>query len=189
MDKRSFATAYRILVEDLLTLCEYIDPRDANRACFSHRTFELLLRSCTELENLWKSFLLNKQHGGDPNDWNVHDYAKIESQYGIELSSVEVAFVHWNDGPGLSYFLPYDGWTDQTQKPRLKWYKAYNAVKHARENNFPEASLDYVISAIGALHIALDKIFGGEAFFPQPIPGVLKQTRLGQTFLHFDIKR
>lgn len=189
MDKRSFATAYRILVEDLLTLCEYIDPCDANRSCFSHRTFELLLRACTELENLWKSYLLDKQHGGNENDWNVVDYAKIESQYAIALSSVEVAFVHWSNGPGLSYFRPYDGWANPSQSPRLPWYKAYNAVKHAREKNFAEASFENVIFAVGALHVALDCIFGGDAFFPQPIPSILKQTRLGQAFLQFDIKR
>lgn len=188
MEMRSFASAYRILVEDLLTLCEYIDPQDANLDCFSHRTFELLMRVCTELENLWKSFLREKKHRGDENRWNLLDYVKIESQYGKKLSTAEVAFVHWKCGSEMSYFQPYKGWTNEEQSTRLSWYKAYNSVKHAREKNFGKASFGNVILAFGALHVALVHFFGEKVFFPQPIPKILQHTRLEQAFVHFDIK-
>lgn len=185
---RSFATAYRILIEDLLTLCEYIDPQDVNKGCFSHRTFELLLRACTELENLWKTILIEKQHPGNPNDWTVFDYAKIESSHRIELSDVAVSFVHWKSSSAGYYFKPFEGWTDTNQNPRLSWYKAYNNVKHSRESNFCEASLLNVVCAIGALHINLHSRFGFDVFLPQPLPNPLRSCGLEQVFCHFHIK-
>ena len=191
METKSLILAYQILIEDLLTLIEYIDPQDSNRGCFSHRTFELLLRSCTELENLWKSKLIDHKHPiRQGQHWNIVDYAKLESEYAHDLSTYEVAFVHWKGQNGPDYFTPYADWTTPIQgQPRLVWYDAYNQVKHAREANFAAASLQNVIMAIGALHITLHSFFSNEIFFPQPIPSILRQTGIEKAFLHFDIRK
>lgn len=187
--EKSFSLSYRILVEDLLRLCEYIDPRDENKDCYSHRTYELFLRTCTELENLWKTILRDKGHSGDPDDWNVFDYSKIDSEHRVHVSDTEVRFVDWQTATGDGYIRPFDGWTNTGQTPRLAWYKAYNQVKHNREQCFEKASLGNLIQALGALHINLEAYYGQDVLLPRPLPSIFDVSGLGQALLHFEIRK
>jgi hypothetical protein len=161
----SLINSFECLSKDFLKLCEYIDPIDANKNCFSLRTFELLLRTCTEIENLWSIILRDKGHSGK--NWNINEYYKIESDYGLNLSSKEVTFVYWKPDSSQSYIKPFENWTTDVQNsPRLNWYKAYNNVKHDRELNFPEASLNNVRYALSALYVNLVEYFSYDIFTP-----------------------
>lgn len=164
--KISLASSFSSLCKDFLKICEYIDPIDFNKNCFSHRTFELFLRTCTELENLW-SFIL-REKGYKDGRWNINDYVKIESEYGLNLSNTEATFVYWKPDSSKEYIKPFKNWTVQPPKgtPRLSWYDAYNKVKHDRELNFQEASLDNLRHALIALYINLVAYFGYELFTP-----------------------
>lgn len=185
----SFNSAYSAITRDLVTLCEYIDPSDANKSTYSHRTYELFLRTCTELENLWKYILRDKQHPVKERDWDIFQYREIENQYGVTLSNKEVAFVYWKPDPYQNYAKPFDGWhTAQKGQSPLAWYKAYNEVKHDREMNFGKASLENVILSISALHVNLLAVFGTDVFTPQPIPRMFRVSGLA-TFNHlFHVK-
>lgn len=163
--KISLSNSFECLSKDFLKLCEYIDPIEANKDCFSHRTFELLLRTCTELENLWSIILRDKNHPGTR--WNIDEYCKIESQYGLDLSSKEVTFVYWKPDSSQGHIKPFENWVSLAQgAPRLSWYQAYNKVKHDREVNFPYASLDNVRYALSALYVNLVEYFGYDIFTP-----------------------
>lgn len=183
--QQSFSRSYRILVEDLLKLCEYIDPRDENKDCYSHRTYELFLRTCTELENLWKTILRDKGHAGNSDKWTVQEYSKIESVYNIIVSDKEVRFVDWRSKTGDGYIKPFDGWTNTNQRPRLAWYQAYNQVKHNREQRFNEASLINVITSLGALHVNLEAYYGQDVLLPRPLPPMFRVSGLTQSLIYF----
>lgn len=38
---------YKLIEDDLLSICEFIEPTDANKETYSHRIYELFLRVCT----------------------------------------------------------------------------------------------------------------------------------------------
>lgn len=185
----SFNSAYSAITRDLVTLCEYIDPCDANKLAYSHRTYELFLRTCTELENLWKYILRDKQHPVKEKDWDIFQYRQIEKLYGVNLSNKEVTFVYWKPDPYQNYAKPFYDWhtTPQGQSP-LAWYKAYNEVKHDREMNFGKASLENVILSISALHVNLLEVFGTDVFTPQPIPSMFRVSGLANFNHLFHVK-
>lgn len=172
---KSFHLAYKTIETDLATLCEYIDPRDFNKNSFSHRTYELFLRSCTESENLWK-FILEKnsyQKLQQPKPrLNINDYIEIEKQYSFVLSGKKVTFAYWNGA--LNTFEPFANWVNAS--PHLSWYEAYNVVKHNREANFGDASLYNLVQSVGALFLALWECFGHEVFFPNKPSAILGHT-------------
>lgn len=185
----SFNSAYATITRDLVTLCEYIDPCEANKNTYSHRTYELFLRTCTELENLWKFILRKNNHSVKEKDWNIFQYAEIERSYGITLSNQEVTFVYWKPYPYQNYAKPFDGWhTCSINQSPLAWYKAYNDVKHDREMNFAKASFENLILSISALHVNLKAEFGSDVFSPQPIPDIFRVSGLATWNHLFHIK-
>jgi hypothetical protein len=183
-----FKLAYRAITSDLLKLCEYVDPCQANALAFSHRTFELFLRTCTELENLWKYVLRDNNHPGPEPKWDIYSYQEVERSYGQALSNKEVIFVYWKPDP-VRYWKPFDDWLTRGRgQIVLPWYKSYNQVKHDRDANFHEASLENLITSVAALHICLQTAFGNEVFFHQPMPGMFSVSGLPEAFLLFQTK-
>jgi hypothetical protein len=145
--------AYQLLVKDFLRLLEFIDPCDNNLATYSHRLYELLLRTATEFENLCKySFHARSLLPSGRSPTNINDYKLLESSWEIEQK--EVGLLFWQP---IKYIQPFDGWS--TNLPPLAWYRAYNEVKHNREANFSYASLENVTLALAGLFLALSSEF------------------------------
>lgn len=150
LDARPHLAAFRLLLRDLERLLEYIEPVHGNQATYSHRTFELLLRSCTEFEALCKALLLHAGYSARPPDaLTVLDFRTLEPS--LRLSTVEVFALYWR--PDLLLLCPFEGWA--TAQPPLPWYSAYNAVKHNRDTAFPLASVRTVTEALGGLFAVL----------------------------------
>lgn len=76
----------------------------------------------------------------------------------MKLNEYAVKFPSY---PWLNAMQPYKNWGD-SRKPSqdLKWYDAYNAVKHNREVEFERAKLRYVFEAASACFIMLVAQFG-----------------------------
>ena len=162
MNESSFSTAYQLLVKDLLTIAEYINPSDANKTCHSHRLYELFLRACTEFENLCKSSY-EKNIGPLPDRSNITHYKQLEENWKLEKQEVGILF--WqNTNSCVEFWTPFENWSSNS--PPLKWYKAYNNVKHNRDENFSEASLENVVLAVSGLFLALHAEFEEEIFTP-----------------------
>jgi hypothetical protein len=146
--------SYRILKHDLKSIFEYIEPQNANFKTFSHRTFELLVRACIEVESLCK--LIFKQDRVElKNCGNMVRYSDLEGA--MHLSKYEIGCY------GFTYpaFIPFESFSGTERKHRSpSWYKAYNAVKHNRTENFAQASLENVIHAVGAVYVLLLAQFG-----------------------------
>ena len=62
---------------------------------------------------------------------------------------------------------PWESWGAPRSSP--SWWRAYNNVKHGRDDNFPDASLQNVLSALCGLLI-LQLYLQRRIDFLQPIP-------------------
>ena len=146
--------AYEILKKDLRLVFEYIEPKVQNQDTFSHRTFELLIRACIEVESLCKLvFTMNRV--SLPRGANMIRYSDLNGV--MKLSEYEILCY------GINYpaFLPFESFSDPNREERSPdWYRDYNAVKHNRTENFGQASLNNVIHAVGGVYALLVAQFG-----------------------------
>lgn len=150
---KRFLQSFEIIKRDLQHLFEFIEPCFDNYSTYSHRTFELLIRACIEIEANCKQILLaNKCSIKEANIFRFSDLngpLKL-SEYVISCHAFE-----FND------FSPFESFADSDRKKRSPlWYKAYNKVKHDRANSFSEANLKNVIKSIGAVYVILSAQYG-----------------------------
>lgn len=76
-DLRSDESTLRILVERLDELLLYIEPSPSGLGSHSHRTRELLILACTEVENQWKRYLDLANYVGRGRNLTTADYVKL----------------------------------------------------------------------------------------------------------------
>ena len=145
MNVRIYQASFDLLQRDFESLLEYIEPADANAACYSHRAYALLLRACTEFESLARDLLVASGDRTPRADMNVNDYRRLEGT--LHLERCEVDFLGWRPKPRR--IAPYREWS--TSQPPLAWYRSYNTVKHNRDAEFHLANLGTVVEALAAL--------------------------------------
>lgn len=141
--RHSMVRAFDTLLADLMIALNFIEPDDANLAVYSTRLYELLLRAATEFESNCKGILMANGYPKKKEDLKIKDYQKLDSI--LKLSEYEVRFSFWNSERSLQ---PLSNWETTLS---LKWYKAYNDVKHNRVEYFGLANLDNVLNAIAAV--------------------------------------
>jgi hypothetical protein len=134
---RSAEQALRLLVERLDELLLYIEPSAHGLAAYSHKTRELLILACTELENSWKYYMsltcASPMNGGD---LTTKDYVKLLKP--LCLSEFEITMKPYS---GVPTMRPFSGWDSNSPTKSLSWYDAYNKAKHGRTTHFSEAKL------------------------------------------------
>ncbi|MBU0567456.1 hypothetical protein KJ693_00845 [bacterium] len=146
--------AYEILKADLKKIFEYIEPCKSNYNTYSHRTFELLVRACTEVESLCK-LVFSKNNKPLGQKGNIKRYSDLEGA--MKLSEYEVLCYGFNHDP----FKPFSSFSDPVRDQRSpSWYRAYNDVKHNRSENFHLASLENIIQAVAAVYVLLVAQYG-----------------------------
>ena len=148
-EKKSMMMSARLIINDFEQLFEYIEPHTSNVNVFSHRIYELLLRTCTEVESCCKGILSANGISGN----NINDYRKIEQS--SHLSSYTVQYSNWLPNKYISQ--PFAPWASSSPLP---WYQAYNDVKHNRSQQFPSASLKNLLDAISGLLCVLHSQIG-----------------------------
>ena len=144
----------RLIVRDFQTLLEFVHPVDANAAVYSHRTFELLLRSCTEFEALAKGGAVERNLIAPSQQPNINDLSPLYDA--LEIATTEVGMTMWH--PETLFLRPLDGWKEQPHG--LHWYRSYNSVKHNRSGRFSEATLHNVTLSIASCFLLLQRLGG-----------------------------
>lgn len=152
-EKQSYLTTAHLIIRDLYELFNYVQPHDDNLNVYSHRIYELLLRTATEFEANCKAILTDNGYTGRGNLTNT-DYFKIASV--AKLSDYIVKFGRWESNHD---FKPFVTWNGATYAP-LSWYQGYNSVKHNRHLNFPQANMANLMDAIAGLLCILHAQFG-----------------------------
>jgi hypothetical protein len=159
-ERQSLIHAYHIILNDFYKLFDYIELHDGNKNTFSHRIYELLLRTCTEFENNCKGILKDNGYTKNSN-FNIKDYFKISAA--SKLSEYEIKINVWSPSPRI--YRPFADW-DRAEFQTLTWYQNYNLVKHDRSNNFHLANLETLVQAVGGLFIIVASQFYTIAFHP-----------------------
>lgn len=154
-EMRSLVTTAHLIIHDLYELFNYIEPDNSNLGVFSHRIYELFLRSATEFEANCKGILDANGYAGSGN-LNVKDYFKIALE--AKLYDYIVIYDRWTSH---YVFKPFIEWNVQTYTP-LTWYQQYNEVKHNRYHNFHMANLENLMNAISGLLCILHAQYGEE---------------------------
>ncbi len=162
--------AYDLIIADFKKICEYIDPSDENHLVYSHRLYEVFIRTCTELESNMKAILkangyIKKNKKGkiiDEKQWNIDDYKKLESV--LKLSDYKVLVNFWNGGRGKEC-IPFRNLATG-KSGKLVWYQDYNKIKHNREEKFYLASLDNLLESLCGLFVILFSQYGVQVFSP-----------------------
>jgi hypothetical protein len=94
-DRNTLTHAYSILQRDFIEILDFIQPADLNKKAYSHRTYELLLRACAELETNFKSIL--EANGYKTKKYNIRNYFKLNRHF--RLSDYELRLDIWTPKP------------------------------------------------------------------------------------------
>lgn len=138
--------ALRLLVEKMDEILLYIEPDSASLNTYSHKTRELLILACTELENFWMSYM--KKSGVQPlngRTFTTKDYVKLKDK--LHLKEFEFELKTYSSVPLLR---PFEQWDDANPTATLPWYEAYNKTKHDRSAYFSLSTLLNCINAVVA---------------------------------------
>ena len=144
-ERESLVTAAHLIILDLYDLFNYIEPHDDNFNVYSHRIYELFLRTATEFEANCKGILKANGYKRDYKLLNIRDYFKIAST--AKLSEYQISFERWSSN---HTFIPFESWKSGKSTP-LPWYQSYKAVKHDRFASFKEANLKNLMNAVAGL--------------------------------------
>jgi hypothetical protein len=145
-EQRASEQALRILIEKLDDLLLYIEPEGSGLLAYGHKTRELLIIACTEVENQWKS-LIDKS-GATPingRTYTTQDYVRLYSK--AHLGEYRIHLRNYNSIPPI---IPFCGWSSTNPTQSLSWYDSYNKTKHDRDTSFSESSLHNVLQAVVA---------------------------------------
>jgi hypothetical protein len=175
-----YIRAFSLLLKDMQTLFDYIEPADKNLCCYSYRVHELLLRACIEVEANCKAVMVENGYTKS-GEMNMKDYKKINVSH--RLSSYEVKMPFWQGACNVR--RPFSKWAAGDGLP---WYQAYNATKHDRHESFDFATFEHMIDAMSGLIILLSSQFytcdfgPGEACLVVSEPGDGMESSIGGYF-------
>lgn len=151
--------ATKLISERLFELFAYVEPNPTNLESYGHRSRELLLLACMEVESNWAGVL----RANDPKKFKdkrltTNDYVKLAEPLRLRDFKVDLPMY-----PDLPTIAPFDGWLLDHPTKSLSWYNDYNSTKHDREQNFECASVGAAVKAVCALATMMCAQFGPDA--------------------------
>lgn len=149
--------ALLLLVQRLDELLNYVEPTTESLRGYSNKSRELLILSCTEVENYWTYYmhLADKSPPGG-GQFTTNDYVKLCLP--LSLAEYEVSLPRYSV---IRPLKPFSGWKAQPSPTRtIPWYDAYNKTKHDRRNHFSDATIRSCIEAVAANLVLFAVRFG-----------------------------
>jgi hypothetical protein len=148
--------ALLLLVQRLDELLLYIEPSSTTLDTYGHKTRELLILACTEIEAQWKYFMRLAGSSEPPRGFTTNDYVRLVEP--LFLAELEVTLPRYK---GVAPVRPFFGWDSNPSPTKtLPWYFSYNKTKHDRSAHFSEASLQRCIEAVAACFVLFSVRFG-----------------------------
>lgn len=169
--------AIRVLIQKLDEIFFFIEPHISTKDTFSHKIRELLILTCTEIENFWNWYLIQCGQVPNRNGFTTNDYVKLKDK--LFLGDFEFNLISY---PEIGSIRPFENWNSSSPTQSLFWYDAYNKTKHDRTNNFTKASLWNTINAIVGCLILHCVKFGPFTMFDSDnhFSSIIKQHFSGQ---------
>lgn len=157
-DADKYVRAYLLIQADMLRVFDYVAAADVNLTAYSFRMHEIIVRSCIEVEANFKAILRDNGYT-KTNSYNVFDFLKTEPTH--RLSEFKVKFPYWDGKKAVR--KPFSAFKIN-KSPH--WYRAYNATKHDRHENFQQANMEAMIDSVAGLAILLAAQYRDEDFSP-----------------------
>lgn len=136
----------RILIEKLDDVLLYIEPTAAGLQSYGHKTRELLILACTEVENFWAQYMRLANSAPSGRSFSTNDYVKLLKP--LYLAEYRIRFKLITGNYSVT---PFSQWSAANPTQSLPWYNAYNKTKHDREQHFAVATLENCLHAISAV--------------------------------------
>jgi hypothetical protein len=144
-ERHAALQATRLLLDRLDELVVYVEPTRTSLHTYGHKTRELLILACTEVENAWKYYMrLAHQSPSRGRDFTTKDYVRLLRP--LHLSEFELILKPYDIDP----IRPFATWDAAYPTRSLTWYDAYNSTKHDRQTHFDKATLKNCIDAVCA---------------------------------------
>jgi hypothetical protein len=145
-EMRLSENSLRLLVQKLDEIFLYIEPSRSSLNTYSHKTRELLILACTEVENFWQYFMTNAECKPlNKRNHTTKDYVKLADK--LFLRDYEFTLKTYSSVPSIR---PFKDWDIKAPTGSLLWYDAYNKTKHDRDKHFADATLIHCINAVVA---------------------------------------
>lgn len=144
-EMRSSEQSLRLLVDQLDDIFLYIEPQGDCLNAYSHKTRQLLLLACTEVENAWKYYMKKAAASSIAAYYNTRDYVKLVDKLYLRRYRLKMKMY-----PSVPEITPFLNWRSADPSASLDWYDAYNKTKHDRDIHFSKASLWNCIQAVCA---------------------------------------
>jgi len=137
-------------VKDIL---QNIEPIPEHLTVFGHKIRNLLLLAATEVEAQLKGILKANNYNfavtsGGQERATTNDYVKLCDPLHLKEYQVQLTYT-----PELEPRSPFRDWDPSSPTQSLRWYEAYNQVKHDREAQFQAATLENALDAVIACDI------------------------------------
>lgn len=143
-----------LLLEDLSVIFQTIEPTEHNMNCYGHKIRNLIILACTEFDSMCKNILVANDYP-TRKMYKTDDYIKLKTP--LKLDQYEIEFMRH---PEIGARTSFSTWESDKPTQSLKWYDAYNQIKHDRINNYKQATLENAIDSISAIVILLLAQFG-----------------------------
>lgn len=154
------------LREQLERVCRVVHPIKENWNAFGHDIRNLLILASTEVEAHCKGVLLANGARAE----TTNDYVKLNAAMRLNEYAIEFPYYPW-----LQAIKPFESWSTGAPTKSLRWYDAYNAVKHDREREFATGTLGHAFEAIAGCVVMIVAQFGW-------VVGVREQRTLSSYF-------
>ena len=134
-----------MIIKKLDDILLYIEPSDKSLKVYSHELRNLLILSCTEVENQMVSLLKKRNITPIRSKYQMNDYVKLIGM--TDIKKYKIIFKNYDI---LKNVIPFKSWSLNRPSQSLKWYNAYNLTKHNRSENFSQATFLNVINSVAA---------------------------------------
>lgn len=151
----------KTLTRHLSRICQTVHPSIETFETYGHEIRNLLILACMEAETHWRGILEcngvrpRQNASGEYLGFSTNDYVKLQNS--MRLGDYSVSFHTY---PWIPTIRPFENWSATKPTGSLRWYDAYNKVKHNRENEFREATLAHSFEAISACLVMIIAQFG-----------------------------
>lgn len=126
---------------DFLTASRYIEFSNDHRNVYSHFFSHMLTTAGAEFESVSKAVAVVDNV---PEPQNISEIQNLYKEIESDVHSFKLRTLK-----GDLVIAPFSDWKDGKN---LKWWKAYNNIKHSRHINAKDGSLFNAMHALGALH-------------------------------------
>lgn len=174
MGANLFWPIYKKLEDEFKDLSYYIKIDNKQMKTYSIKIADLILRIVAECENISSEICKREKikfkdkKGHIKKVVNFNEYIDaLNKIFNLENKLVNPIFVNMEDDTFYSKLTPFRKEkikVNGADKSILKWYNAYNKIKHDRTRNFKMANLENLIYSLSALFM-LNIYFRNEIYY------------------------